>query len=189
MKSVILTIISLFICINCYAAPAILDHQADYQPVIYIGDYYPGPNINSPCRIYTTKRSLDMMLNLYEYNGRDWYMDIFMEPVGQYRDMVVKQLADEKSITWLNTPSGSRIFWAIQYRTLSKNNILTLYPTEVYYNDHGELLGQCNTPEDVFDLSKYKDNFGMKGLNNAVINFLNKQFSKARNMDNGKPIK
>ena len=189
MKSVILTIFSILMCINCYAAPAFLDHQADYQPVIYIGEYFPTYNIDKPARLYTTKRSLDMMLNLYEYNGKDWYMDLFMEPVGQFRDSVVKQLAEEKSITWLNTPSGSRIFWAIQYRTLSKNNMITLYSPEVYYNDHGEFLGECKTSNDVFDLSKYKDNVGMKGLNNLVVDFLNRHFSRVRNMDNGQPIK
>ncbi len=72
MKSLVCFIISLFTCISCYAAPAMLDHQADYQPIVFIGEYLPGYKADRPARIYNTKRTLDMMLNLYEYNSKDW---------------------------------------------------------------------------------------------------------------------
>ncbi len=92
MKSIILAIVSLFICINCYAAPGMLDYSGDFQPIIYIGKYLTGPKADQTCLIYTTQRSLDMMLNLYEYNGKDWYMDIFIEPRGNLRETMLNNI-------------------------------------------------------------------------------------------------
>jgi hypothetical protein len=77
----------------------------------------------------------------------------------------------------------------MEYRTLSKGNILTLYSPEIYINDHGELLGQCVIQDDVFDLSKYNSNVGMKALNNEVINFLNRELARRNNKNDGQSIK
>ena len=53
MKSVILTIISLFICINCYASPGILRHPGgDFDIVVYMGQLPYGPGT---AKIYTTE--------------------------------------------------------------------------------------------------------------------------------------
>ena len=188
MKSIILSIVSLLICINCYAAPVMLDYSGNFEPIIYIGEYMAGPKADQSCLVYTTQKSLDMMLNLYEYNGKDWYMDIFVEPRGKLREVTINNIKKNK-ITWLNTRSGSRFFWATEYRTLSKGNKLTLYSPEIYINDHGEFLGQCVIQDDVFDLSEYKGNFGMKALNNEVINFLNREFARRNNKNDGQPIK
>lgn len=53
----------------------------------------------------------------------------------------------------------------------------------------GRKEDQCTIQDDVFDLSEYNSNIGMKALNNEVINFLNRAYARKRNMDNGQPIK
>ena len=70
MKSIILSIISLLICVNCYAAPGFLDDFSNgYVPIIYLGEAKL-QNSDDTASIYTTSQSVDIMLNTFQYNHK-----------------------------------------------------------------------------------------------------------------------
>lgn len=185
MKSIILSIISLLICINCYAAPGILRHPGgDFDVVVYMGQLPYGPG---KAYIYTTKRSIDILLNSTNYNGKDWGLYILIEPTGETRQLFVKSL-QERGYSWFNTPSGSRIFWAIQNPLQTKGNMMTIYPQEDIFNDHGELMGAGNADgAETINLADEREVWRNE-LNKMIVGYLNREFAKRNNMDNGQPI-
>ncbi len=186
MKSVILTLISLFMCINCYASPGILRHPGgDFDIVVYMGQLPYGPGT---AKIYTTKRSIDILLNATYYNGKDWGLYILIEPTGETRQLFINSLKDS-GYSWFNTPSGSRIFWAVQNPVQTKDNMMTIHPQEDFFNDHGELMGAGNASgAETINLADERE-IWRRELNKMIVDFLNREYARRKNMDTGQPIK
>ena len=183
MRTIILSLISFFICISCYAAPGILRHPGgDFDVVVYMGQTTYG---DGKANVYTTQRSIDILLNATYYNEKDWGLYLLIEPIGVARQNTINSLK-EAGISWYNTPSGSRIFWAMQCPIQTKNNILTVHPQEDFFNDHGELMGAHNAdgPENI----NLSENTWFAELDHVVLNYLNREYSRRKNMDNGQPV-
>ena len=185
MKSIILSLITLLICVNCYAAPGILQHPGgDIDAVVYIGQLPFGP---SKVNIYTTQRSIDILLNATYYNGKDWGLYVLLEPIGTVREWFIKSF-QERNYSWFNTPSGSRVFWAIQNPTQTKGNIMTIHPQEDIFNDHGELMGGGNADgADIIDLNDKEESW-RREFNKLIVDFLNQEFARRRGMDNSSHV-
>lgn len=86
----------------------------------------------------------------------------------------------KSDVSWFNTASGSRSFWAVSNPVHTKDNIMTVHPQENIYDDHGELMGARNAGRaDIVNLAD--DNAAaMKALDRVVLDFLNREFAKRK---------
>ena len=80
------------------------------------------------------------------------------------REKWIDMIKKSKNINWVNTKSGSKKFWAINYETVYNPtyNRASLKLPESYVNDQGEVMGKSgHSPKyEQNDLSKGRERTG-----------------------------
>jgi hypothetical protein len=171
-----------------FAAPVFLDNLSDrLDPVIYLGEAKIGDGATDIASIYTTAHSVDIMLNTFEYNHKDWLLYILMETRGQLRQRAI-DTAMKYNTQWVNTKSGSRVFWAVGKKMSTNNNILAYNDSDDFFNDEGEFMGSLKVQNRTVDLAKCEPSIGWGAINKLVINYLDKEYQRRYGRDNGQPI-
>ena len=189
MKKIFLILFFLLTaCSSVFAAPAFLDNLSDrLDPVIYLGEAKNFDGSSDTMSIYTTAHSVDIMLNTFEYNHKDWLLYILVEMRGQFRKEAINT-SMKYNTQWVNTKSGSRVFWALGKKASTNNNILSYNDSDDFFNDEGEFMGSLKVNNRTVDLSTYESNYGWRAINQLVINYLDKEYQRRYGRDNGKPI-
>ncbi len=124
--------------ITAFANPGYLDYGTHVSPLVHIANckYY---------NIYATTKTLDFLDRFSTYRDtKIWQLDIVLEFVNEeYRQKIVKIVSNNKAISFVNAPSGSRRLDAIRW-TLAFNpgeSLLRIGRHEDVFNEHGELIG------------------------------------------------
>lgn len=144
MKFIFALICTLFLSISAYAAPVFYQYGDNNDLIVYLGEtkFY---------NLYATQKSLDFLDNFSTYRDtKIWVLDVFYEPKDNLKPKCIEFLK-ESDVTWLNTVSGSRKFWAIKTTMSYEPRIpfLNMNTKEDIINDNGEILGIKNCEQDV----------------------------------------
>ena len=158
MKYVLALILSLLFTVTAYASPEIYSNGMYKEKIIYLGTMNKGTE--SGYYIYSTQESLEANYNKTNYHNYNiWILDLLWAPAQEeIRVKWIDAIKKSKNINWVNTKSGSKKFWAINYETVYNPtyNRASLKLPESYVNDQGEVMGKSgHSPKyEEHDLSK-----------------------------------
>ena len=123
MKYVLALILSLLFTVTAYASPEIYSNGMYKEKIIYLGTMNKGTE--SGYYIYSTQESLEANYNKTNYHNYNiWILDILLAPAQEeIRVKWIDMIKKSKNINWVNTKSGSKKFWAINYETVYWNRL------------------------------------------------------------------
>lgn len=128
----------LFPMMHSKAAPLLYLGTSPSIPV-YIGTTSKGDDV------YMTQDSIDIMMYNVEYNYHDWAGYIVIVPsTEELREKLLNQILEKKDkpyMSWVNTSSGSRVFWGIGAYAYVHGDTIGYSLSEDYFNTQGEILG------------------------------------------------
>ena len=134
--------------------------------------------------IYSTQESLEANYNKTNYHNYNiWILDILLAPAQEeLRVKWIDMIKKSKNINWVNTKSGSKKFWAINYETVYNPtyNRASLKLPESYVNDQGEVMGKSgHSPKyEQHDLSKLPSDDFLIVMIDIVNNYLKKHYPR-----------
>ena len=182
MKYVLALILSLLFTVTAYASPEIYSNGMYKEKIIYLGTMNKGTE--SGCYIYSTQESLEANYNKTNYHNYNiWILDILLAPAQEeIRVKWIDMIKKSKNINWVNTKSGSKKFWAINYETVYNPtyNRASLKLPESYVNDQGEVMGKSgHSPKyEEHDLSKLPSDDFFIVMIDIVNNYLKKHYPR-----------
>ena len=182
MKYVLALILSLLFTVTAYASPEIYSNGMYKEKIIYLGTMNKGTE--SGCYIYSTQESLEANYNKTNYHNYNiWILDILLAPAQEeLRVKWIDMIKKSKNINWVNTKSGSKKFWAINYETVYNPtyNRASLKLPESYVNDQGEVMGKSgHSPKyEQHDLSKLPSDDFLIVMIDIVNNYLKKHYPR-----------
>ena len=182
MKYVLALILSLLFTVTAYASPEIYSNGMYKEKIIYLGTMNKGTE--SGCYIYSTQESLEANYNKTNYHNYNiWILDILLAPAQEeIRVKWIDMIKKSKNINWVNTKSGSKKFWAINYETVYNPtyNRASLKLPESYVNDQGEVMGKSgHSPKyEEHDLSKLPSDDFLIVMIDIVNNYLKKHYPR-----------
>ena len=182
MKYVLALILSLLFTVTAYASPEIYSNGMYKEKIIYLGTMNKGTE--SGFYIYSTQESLEANYNKTNYHNYNiWILDLLCAPAQEeIRVKWIDAIKKSKNINWVNTKSGSKKFWAINYETVYNPtyNRASLKLPESYVNDQGEVMGKSgHSPKyEEHDLSKLPSDDFLIVMIDIVINYLKKHYTR-----------
>ena len=182
MKYVLALILSLLFTVTAYASPEIYSNGMYKEKIIYLGTMNKGTE--SGYYIYSTQESLEANYNKTNYHNYNiWILDILLAPAQEeIRVKWIDMIKKSKNINWVNTKSGSKKFWAINYETVYNPtyNRASLKLPESYVNDQGEVMGKSgHSPKyEEHDLSKLPSDDFLIVMIDIVNNYLKKHYPR-----------
>lgn len=182
MKYVLALILSLLFTVTAYASPEIYSNGMYKEKIIYLGTMNKGTE--SGFYIYSTQESLEANYNKTNYHNYNiWILDLLWAPAQEeIRVKWIDAIKKSKNINWVNTKSGSKKFWAINYGTVYNPtyNRVSLKLPESYVNDQGEVMGKSgHSPKyEEHDLSKLPSDDFLIVMIDIVNNYLKKHYPR-----------
>ena len=182
MKYVLALILSLLFTVTAYASPEIYSNGMYKEKIIYLGTMNKGTE--SGFYIYSTQESLEANYNKTNYHNYNiWILDLLWAPAQEeIRVKWIDAIKKSKNINWVNTKSGSKKFWAINYETVYNPtyNRASLKLPESYVNDQGEVMGKSgHSPKyEEHDLSKLSSDDFLIVMIDIVNNYLKKHYPR-----------
>ena len=182
MKYVLALILSLLFTVTAYASPEIYSNGMYKEKIIYLGTMNKGTE--SGYYIYSTQESLEANYNKTNYHNYNiWILDLLWAPAQEeIRIKWIDAIKKSKNINWVNTKSGSKKFWAINYETVYNPtyNRASLKLPESYVNDQGEVMGKSgHSPKyEEHDLSKLQSDDFLIVIIDIVNNYLKKHYPR-----------
>lgn len=182
MKYVLALILSLLFTVTAYASPEIYSNGMYKEKIIYLGTMNKGTE--SGCYIYSTQESLEANYNKTNYHNYNiWILDLLWAPAQEeIRVKWIDAIKKSKNINWVNTKSGSKKFWAINYETVYNPtyNRVSLKLPESYVNDQGEVMGMSGHSRkyEEHDLSKLSSDDFLIVMIDIVNNYLKKHYPR-----------
>lgn len=182
MKYVLALILSLLFTVTAYASPEIYSNGMYKEKIIYLGTMNKGTE--SGFYIYSTQESLEANYNKTNYHNYNiWILDLLWAPAQEeIRVKWIDAIKKSKNINWVNTKSGSKKFWAINYETVYNPtyNRASLKLPESYVNDQGEVMGKSgHSPKyEEHDLSKLQSDDFLIVIIDIVNNYLKKHYPR-----------
>ena len=182
MKYVLALILSLLFTVTAYASPEIYSNGMYKEKIIYLGTMNKGTE--SGFYIYSTQESLEANYNKTNYHNYNiWILDLLWAPAQEeIRVKWIDAIKKSKNINWVNTKSGSKKFWAINYETVYNPtyNRASLKLPESYVNDQGEVMGKSgHSPKyEQHDLSKLPSDDMFVVMVDIVNDYLKKHYPR-----------
>ena len=182
MKYVLALILSLLFTVTAYASPEIYSNGMYKEKIIYLGTMNKGTE--SGFYIYSTQESLEANYNKTNYHNYNiWILDLLWAPAQEeIRIKWIDAIKKSKNINWVNTKSGSKKFWAINYETVYNPtyNRASLKLPETYVNDQGEVMGKSgHSPKyEQNDLSKLPSDDMFVVMVDIVNDYLKKHYPR-----------
>ena len=182
MKYVLALILSLLFTVTAYASPEIYSNGMYKEKIIYLGTMNKGTE--SGYYIYSTQESLEANYNKTNYHNYNiWILDLLWAPAQEeIRVKWIDAIKKSKNINWVNTKSGSKKFWAINYETVYNPtyNRASLKLPESYVNDQGEVMGKSgHSPKyEQNDLSKLPSDDMFVVMVDIVNDYLKKHYPR-----------
>ena len=182
MKYVLALILSLLFTVTAYASPEIYSNGMYKEKIIYLGTMNKGTE--SGFYIYSTQESLEANYNKTNYHNYNiWILDLLWAPAQEeIRVKWIDAIKKSKNINWVNTKSGSKKFWAINYETVYNPtyNRASLKLPESYVNDQGEVMGKSgHSPKyEEHDLSKLSSDDFLIVMIDIVNDYLKKHYPR-----------
>ena len=182
MKYVLALILSLLFTVTAYASPEIYSNGMYKEKIIYLGTMNKGTE--SGYYIYSTQESLEANYNKTNYHSYNiWILDLLWAPAQEeIRVKWIDAIKKSKNINWINTKSGSKKFWAINYETVYNPtyNRASLKLPESYVNDQGEVMGKSgHSPKyEQHDLSKLPSDDMFVVMVDIVNDYLKKHYPR-----------
>ena len=182
MKYVLALILSLLFTVTAYASPEIYSNGMYKEKIIYLGTMNKGTE--SGFYIYSTQESLEANYNKTNYHNYNiWILDLLWAPAQEeIRVKWIDAIKKSKNINWVNTKSGSKKFWAINYETVYNPtyNRASLKLPESYVNDQGEVMGKSgHSPKyEQNDLSKLPSDDMFVVMVDIVNDYLKKHYPR-----------